>query len=87
MSVDDLEVIEGYPGHTSPAEKKPVLMAGEFDVGAAGLITRVRNFSGHYMPQQKEGFTSLKDITQAAFLGHGWVLPDKAWTLYVEKNP
>ncbi len=87
MSNDDLDEIEDYPGHTSLAEDKPVLMAGEFEVGAAGLITMVRNFSGHYMPQQKEGFTSLKDITKASFLGHGWVFPDKAWKLYVKKNP
>ncbi|MFD7576686.1 hypothetical protein ACFV6U_40235, partial [Streptomyces sp. NPDC059810] len=80
--VDDIRAVNPDGGHTSLGERKPVLMAGEMKVGPGGVITEIENFSGHYMPLDREGFTPLKDVTRAAFLGHGWLFPEKAWKYY-----
>ncbi|MFE4312326.1 hypothetical protein ACFRR6_40400, partial [Streptomyces sp. NPDC056891] len=80
--VDDIRAVNPGGGHTSLGERKPVLMAGELDVAPGGVFTRIENFSGHYMPLDREGFTPLKEVTRAAFLGHGWLFPEKAWKYY-----
>ncbi|MFF5808634.1 hypothetical protein, partial [Streptomyces sp. NPDC012746] len=82
VHVDDMRAVNGGAGHTSLAERKPVIMAGEFVVGPGGVFTRIENYSGHYMPLDREGFTPLKDVTRAAFLAHGWVFSEKAWVYY-----
>ncbi|MFE5947886.1 hypothetical protein [Streptomyces sp. NPDC056480] len=80
--IEDLRAKNKDAGHTSLGEEQPVLMAGEFVVGPGGVFTRIENFSGHYMPLDREGFTPMKDITRAAILAHGWVWVESAWEYY-----
>jgi hypothetical protein len=75
------DVFETLPGagHTGMTRKRPVIMAGTFDVDDAGSITRFDNFSGHYKPQYDPQNTGLEDITRDAFSRHGFDLGNARW--------
>ena len=67
-------------GHTSLAGGEAVHMAGLFQVDEYGLIYEYDNWSGHYMPSNGPGFTSLKDIAKQAFANMGLRLrADALW--------
>lgn len=57
-------------------------MAGTFEVDGDGVISEVRNFSGHYRPRDTPGHTPLLDVTRRAFQGHGWDFADDVWNYY-----
>jgi RHS repeat-associated protein len=72
------------PGHTSLAQRQPVIMAGTFEVGADGRISYFSNFSGHYKPGRNPGFEAdydvLRDIALDAFERSGFrVTEDVVW--------
>jgi RHS repeat-associated protein len=80
MQDDAMWALESSAGHTSLAEGQPVLMAGTFDVDAAGSIFRFDNFSGHYQPSDVPGYTPLEDVARAAFARHRLPAPGAgAW--------
>lgn len=87
MENDSMWTLNDYAGHTSLGDSQGVIMAGTFKVGANGEITKINNFSGHYKPEDSEGFAPLLDITRTAFQGHGWNFTDDVWIPFVYKKP
>ncbi|MFK4264289.1 putative T7SS-secreted protein [Streptomyces milbemycinicus] len=83
MYDDDMWRLAPDAGHTSLGERRPVLMAGTFDVNADGVINRFDNFSGHYQPAQLPGAKSLEDIARAAFARHGLEPAPDAWDPWI----
>ncbi|MFF3610069.1 RHS repeat-associated core domain-containing protein [Streptomyces sp. NPDC002463] len=82
MQNEEMWELNPDAGHTSLGDGKGVLMAGTFDVGADGSISRVDNFSGHYRPTDSPGSNRLLDVTRGAFQRHGWDFADSAWDYY-----
>ena len=71
-----------FPGHTSLAEGEPVIMAGHFEVDDTGELSEFSRWSGHYMPEETPGYTSLERIARAAFARFGLPQPAAdAWRM------
>lgn len=61
-----------WVGHTSLSRRKPVIMAGIFDVNNAGEITEFSNFSGHLRPLWNPHNNALEEIARDAFARHNF---------------
>jgi hypothetical protein len=75
MNNEQMWALDSSAGHTSLADRKPILMAGTFDVDAAGNVIRFDNYSGHYRPNETAGYESLESIARNAFDRHGLPAP------------
>jgi hypothetical protein len=53
-------------------------MAGHFEVDDAGELSEFSRWSGHYMPEETPGYTSLERVARAAFARFG--LPNRQLT-------
>jgi len=60
-------------------------MAGTLRVNDKGVIYRIDNYSGHYWPNDKEGYATMQNIAQEAFTRNGWSFSPNAWKSF--KHP
>lgn len=67
------------PGHTSLSRRKPVIMAGNFDVDDNGRIVSFDNGSGHYLPKHYDSNMALRDIAMDALRRGGFSVDERAW--------
>ncbi|MGW4464033.1 ricin-type beta-trefoil lectin domain protein [Micromonospora sp. NPDC004704] len=66
-------------GHASLAQEQPVFMAGNF-TASNGQITDWNNGSGHYWPNNAEGYMPVKDVSARALTANGYSMaPNATW--------
>ncbi|TWJ27833.1 intein [Micromonospora sagamiensis] len=80
MPYAQLETYGKYgAGHSSLAQEQPVFMAGNFEV-EGGRITHYNNGSGHYWPNNFEGYMPVRDVAYEALTTNGYpVAPNATW--------
>jgi RHS repeat-associated protein len=80
MHDDQLSTYGEYGGgHSSLAQQEPVFMAGNF-TAEGGQITHYNNGSGHYWPNNAEGYMPVKDVASEALTANGYPMaPNATW--------